>query len=797
MHLYLGIAFTAFTTLAIEITLVRLLSLITWYHLAFFAISTAMLGMTAGAVTVYLRRESFAGEKLERSVSLACIAYALVVPVMLIELNLMPLGFERAGVTVMSVGAFILATLACALPFYFSGIAIAAVLTLSTAPIGRLYAADLLGAAAGCLFVLAGLGLVDAPSFVLLCGAIGGVAAMTFAWRLPGALRYAGLAVFVLGVGMAMLNVGSSDGIRPYTVKEQIVDPDRIQLERWNSYSHVVVDKPFMGPPQYWGASKKAPKEPIPQFWMRIDGAAGTTVRGYQSQADIEHLRYDITAAAYYLRPSGGACIIGVGGGRDLQTALLFGHERVIGVDVNEIFIDLQQNEFAEFAGLSGRDEVTLVADEARSYLSRTDEKFSVVQMSLIDTWAATGAGAFSFTENALYTVEGWQVFLDRLKPDGLFTVSRWHSPENLGETGRTVSLAVAALLRRGITDPARHIAMLTATNLSTIMLSQQPMSAADIAGLRALHDDLGFKLEILPGEPPENTALRRIVAAKSLDELRDQIRDQTLNYDPPTDDSPYFFNMLRLGNLAAARDAGSGVLQGNLTATITLIALLFALSVLCLVTVILPLMMRSGPSAPATTPWSQLWTAMVYFSLIGTGFMFTEIGLIQRLSVFLGHPVYALGILLFTIILAAGIGSGLSEFLPRRIRPLVAAALITAAAIVSASYLLSALVTAMATSAMPMRIMASIALIAPLGVALGVFFPVGMGLAKQQQMPETPWFWALNGVFGVLASALAVFVAIYFSISANFLLGAFCYLALIPLLTRMVAVRAAEAVAL
>ncbi len=797
MHLYLGIAFTAFTTLAIEISLVRLLSLITWYHLAFFAISTAMLGMTAGAVTVYLRRESFAGEKLERAVSLACIAYALVVPLMLIELNLMPLGFERAGVTVMSVGAFILATMACALPFYFSGIAIAAVLTLSKAPIGRLYAADLLGAAAGCLFVLAGLGLVDAPSFVLACGAIGGVAAMTFAWHLSGAVRYAGLAVFVLGAGMAMLNVGSSNGIRPYTVKEQIVDPDQIQLERWNSYSHVVVDKPFVGPPQYWGASKKAPVEPIPQFWMRIDGAAGTTVRGYQSRADIEHLRYDITAAAYYLRPSGGACIIGVGGGRDLQTALLFGHERVVGVDVNEIFIDLQQNEFAEFAGLSGRDEVTLVADEARSYLSRTDEKFSIVQMSLIDTWAATGAGAFSFTENALYTVEGWQVFLDRLKPDGLFTVSRWHSPENLGETGRTVSLAVAALLSRGIADPARHIAMLTATNLSTIMLSQQPMSAADIAGLRALHKDLGFKLEILPGEPPENPALRRIVAAKSLDELQEQIRDETLNYDPPTDDSPYFFNMLRLGNLAAARDAGSGVLQGNLTATITLIALLFALSVLCLVTVILPLIMRSRPSAPATTPWSQLWTAMVYFSLIGTGFMFTEIGLIQKLSVFLGHPVYALGILLFTIILAAGIGSSLSEFLPRRKRPLIAAALVTAAAIVGASYLLSALVAAMATSAMPVRIMASIALIAPLGVALGLFFPVGMGLAKQQQMPETPWFWALNGVFGVLASALAVFVAIYISISANFLLGAICYLALIPLLTRMVTAKTSEAVAL
>ena len=170
---------------------------------------------------------------------------------------------------------------------------------------------------------------------------------------------------------------------------------------------------------------------------MRIDGAAGTTVRGFSRLEDLEHLRYDITNVAYYLRPSGGACIIGVGGGRDLQSALHFGHKRVLGVDVNQIFIDLHNKEFSKFAGLANREGVSLVADEARSYLSRIDDKFSIVQMSLVDTWAATGAGAFSFTENALYTVEGWGVFLSRLKDDGLFTVSRWHDPENLGETGR------------------------------------------------------------------------------------------------------------------------------------------------------------------------------------------------------------------------------------------------------------------------------------------------------------------------------------------------------------------------
>ncbi|MEE8307589.1 MAG: hypothetical protein V3R81_10010, partial [Gammaproteobacteria bacterium] len=476
----------------------------------------------------------------------------------------------------------------------------------------------------------------------------------------------------------------------------------------------------------------------------------------------------------------------------DLQTALLFGHERVVGVDVNQTFIDLQNNEFAEFTGLASRDEVQLVADEARSYLSRTDETFSVIQMSLIDTWAATGAGAFSFTENALYTIEGWQVFLGRLKPDGLFTVSRWHSPENLGETGRAVSLAVAALLEAGVANPDRHLAMLTTGNLSTLILSKQPLTSQDIAELRTLERELQYRLEIVPGSPPQNMDLRNIVVAKSLAELEVQIQDNVFNYTPPTDDSPYFFNMLRLSNLAAALDAGGGVLQGNLTATITLVALLFALGLLCVLTVILPLLLRRGSPSDSNTNLPRLWRAMLYFGLIGAGFMFTEIGLIQKLSVFLGHPVYAIGVLLFTIILATGIGSALSEWLPRRRGPLVAVTLITALAIIASLYTLSALVAATATSSMAVRVVISIAVITPLGLFLGLFFPVGMGIAKQQQMPETPWLWALNGVFGVLASAFAVFVAIYFSISTNFYIGSICYLALVPLLTQMVAAKTA-----
>ncbi|MDH3466413.1 MAG: hypothetical protein OES26_10985 [Gammaproteobacteria bacterium] len=779
MRLYAGISLIAFSTLALEISLVRLLSVITWYHLAFFAISTAMLGMTAGAVTVYLKQNVFRGENLERCASLACIGYALVIPLVLIQLNLMPLGFERTGVNTMSVAAFVAATIACSLPFYFSGIAISAVLTLSDEPIGRLYAADLLGAAGGCLLVLAGLAVFDGPSFILFCAALGGLAALAFTVRRRPRLSYAGLAVFGVLAALASLNNQQVGGIRPYMVKERVISPERILIEKWNSYSRVVVDRPFMGPPQYWGASPRAPRDPIRQFWMRIDGAAGTTVRRFSTPQDVDHLRYDITNLAYYLRPRGGAGVIGVGGGRDLQSALLFGHESVVGVDVNRIFIDLLNGEFSEFAGLAHHENVTLVADEARSYLSRSSHAFSVLQMSLVDTWAATGAGAFSFTENALYTVEGWRVFLASLKDDGLFTVSRWHDPRNLGETGRAVSLAVAALISIGAADPAQHLAMLTSRNLSTLILGKQPLQATDNQKLQELSNTLGFEVAFLPDWQAVDPTLRAIVASRSLEELQDATAGKKLNYDPPTDDSPYFFNMLKLDNLNVASESSGGVLQGNLTATITLITLLVAMALLCVLTVIVPLLLRAN-TAMVATDLVSLWPAMLYFSLIGTGFMFTEIGLIQKLSVFLGHPVYAIGILLFTIILSTGAGSALSDYLPSSGRRVLVYPPLAAVVILVSLYVLSLIVEAMVTSPMLARILACIVVLTPMGLVMGLFFPLGMRLAKARNMPETPWLWALNGIFGVLASALAVFVAIYSRISVNFQIGALCYLLLL-----------------
>jgi spermidine synthase len=786
MQVYLGTFLIAFSTLALEVTFSRLLSVITWYHLAFFAVSTAMLGMTAGAVMVYLRPGWFTGGKLNSSLAKSSFWYMFITPFSLVLLCVLPITFVQS---IMSLFVLLFASIACSLPFYFSGIAVTAVLTKSALPIGKLYASDLVGASLGCLFVLAGLWVMDATSLILCCGAVGGIAALAFAWRDPlfKQRRLCTIAILAL-VLVAGVNSTSVYGIRPLMAKNAIQNPKFLLMERWNTFSRVALYKGEKSPPQYWGPSPVAPQnENVFQYYMNIDGDAATTLRRFSSLEDIAHLRYDVTNVAYYLRPHGNACVIGVGGGRDVQSAILFGHETITGIDVNPIFIDLVKNRFREFAGIADHKGVTLVADEARSYLTRTKETFSTIQMSLIDTWASTGAGAYSLSENALYTVEAWQVFLSRLSDDGIFTVSRWHNPDNLGETGRVISLAMAALFQSGVTDPSRHIALVTADKISTLILSKRPLGAADLDTLAKTAKALRFTLAVIPGKTPENPILRDIISARSPRALQNAIANEPFNFEPSTDEKPYFFNMFKLDRLNEVMSVGPGVTKGNARATLVLLGLILSLAILTIATIVVPLAVAPRLGRGMEGHSKIIWPGAIYFSLIGAGFMCVEIALIQRLSVFLGHPVYGLGILLFTIIASTGIGSLLSERLPFRSRWIIfILPVVSALAIIAVRFGLTTLVAGMITAPVLTKILLSIAVIFPLGLILGFFFPTGMKMLKLSAASETPWYWALNGIFGVLCSATAVFISIYGGISINFYIGAVCYAALVPCLMFM-----------
>lgn len=783
--IYLGTFLISFAILALQIAMTRLLSIVAWYHLAFFALSTAMLGMTAGAIHVFRNPRFFSPGRLHGSVAAACLNFSVATPIALLAILTVPVPLKP---TVMPLFALVMLTVAASLPYYFGGIAISAILTRCTLPIGRVYASDLVGAATGCLFVLVGLAWLDTPSFVLLVGAIGAAAALIYARNAPAfRLRGRAWALLLVLVAAVPLNASSRYGLRPMIVKGRVDSASDLMTERWNSFSRIAVFPRLTAPSVYWEKSLIAPTDPTEIHMMHIDGEAGTLVQKFARKSDIAYLGYDLTSFVHYLRPTGPVCVIGVGGGRDLQSALLFNHEKVTGVEINPIFIDLLQNEFREFAGLAAREDVSLIVDEARSYLSSSSDTFSVLQMSLIDTWAATGAGAFSLTENGLYTVEAWQTFLSRLDADGIFTVSRWFNEKNLGETGRMLSLAVASLLNEGAEDPSRHIALITGKHIATLLVCKRPFTEAEIEKLKFACSELWFTPSLYPGAPPSNPVLASILAARSPEALQAVVDGQDLNYSAPTDEQPYFFNMLKLSQMRPdfllRKVEETGVLSGNVTATLVLLALIAVLSLLVVVTILIPVMLppRRPRSIAPPPPRSPVWPGALYFSLIGAGFMFMEIGLLQRFTIYLSHPVYTLGILLFSIILSTGIGSFLSESVPvEGRRGFMILPLILSAAILAAQAIFPDLISRTIVWPIAQRIPVVIASIFPLGLLMGFFFPIGMRLAQRGSEAHTPWYWGLNGVFGVLSSALAVFCSIYVGIRASFYVAAACYLLLL-----------------
>ena len=224
---------------------------------------------------------------------------------------------------------------------------------------------------------------------------------------------------------------------------------------------------------------------------------------------------------------------------------------------------------------------MTFHVDEARSWLARSTDRFDILQMSMIDTWAATGAGAFTLSENGLYTLEAWSLFLDRLEPDGAFTVSRWYAPGDVNETGRMISLAVATLMKRGVEEPRRHVFAVATQQIATLVASPSPFSEKDRRALKKAADDLGFRILMSPTVDAESPILQGIAGAGDFDELLRWTRSLDLDLSPPEDDRPFFFNQLpfyqpaKVWRLATSGGRPQGVIDGNLQATVTLLAIL------------------------------------------------------------------------------------------------------------------------------------------------------------------------------------------------------------------------------
>jgi spermidine synthase len=542
-------------------------------------------------------------------------------------------------------------------------------------------------------------------------------------------------------------------------------------FSKWNSFSRIAVyDQPHVD----WGLSETYQGSLPRSRYMDIDAGASTPIlEASGGVSSLGYLRSELTGLAYTIKPRAHVLVIGPGGGRDLWTALVYGARRVEGVEVNPIIVrDVMLGQFRAYSGgIYDAPGVSVEADDGRSYVTRSAVRYDLIQASLVDTWAATTAGAFALTENNLYTTEAFDSYFAHLQPDGVLTVTRWYS-----DGLRLLSLVHEAGHRLGWPGIADRVFIVRDRQLATFVFKKSPLTGDEIERLRQRCTELKFGVIYAPSSPssPTPPPWRRDAYAWLATTLYPGLPAfyRTLDWDisPSTDDRPFFFRKEKPGTPLKIRfdrsilfGNGTQVLSGLLTISVVLLALF----------VFVPLAWLS----PEPVVWRELPLApLAYFACLGAGFMFVEMGLMQRFVLLLGHPVYSLSVILFTLLLGGGLGSALSRRLGSPARTLAIA--IPAIIVVSLAYswMLPSLLASWVAWARPLRIMVSVAYLFPLGLLLGMPLPSGIRLIGERRPGVLAWAWGVNGAMSVLGATLAIHEAMSYGFARVATYGAVIY---------------------
>jgi len=799
---FAGLFLVTLSTLTYQLLLTRTFSVTMYYHFAFVAISVTMFGMAVGALAVFLRPAVFVPERVSRHLAIASAAFAVSIVLSYLTHLAIPFLIEPSLV---SAYAIALTYAALSVPFICGGVVVSLALTRFPTQVSALYAADLAGAALGCVVVGPVLRVADAPTAVLATSAVSALAALLFAGEARsesrgeghggrGLLR--GCAVLSLVLAAAAISHGvaarhNAGWLRLMWVKGQY--EARPLVEKWNSFSRIrVIGNPERAiRPSGWGLSSTLPQElTAHELHLDIDSYAGTELTAFHGNPeDVAHLKYDVTNVVHYLRPDSRVIVVGTGGGRDVLSALAFNQKGVTGIEINDGILDLVNRRFGDFTGHLDREpRVRFVNDEARSFIARLADRADIIQISLIDTWAATASGAFVLTENSLYTVNAWRIFLDHLAPRGILTVSRWYYADRPGEVYRLATLASTTLMQMGVTRPGDHYAIVRARpansingpdGVGTMLVSRDPLSSHDLDVLETVAARMNFEVV----QSPRHSADDTFAAIASGDRLRDAIAQHPLNISAPTDDTPFFFHMLRLRDVFnTARWHDQGIVRFNMTAVGVLGVLLVTVTLLTASCILLPLMLSARDIPRSALPH------VLFFAAIGFGFMLVEISQIQRLAIFLGHPVYSLSVVLFSLLLSSGAGS----FSTARLKPgadnraALTRMLLLVIVLIVFGAITPATVRHYEAASTPARIAIAVAILLPIGFFMGMAFPIGMGRALREAPSIAPWLWGVNGAASVCASVLVVVIAIGAGISTAFWAGTACYvLALVALMRK------------
>jgi len=763
-----GIGLSSFAALLLELALTRLFSVVLFYHFAFLAISIALLGLGAGGVFAYLGKNWLARFEARRLVARLCNLNALIVPIVLVVVLRIPVSLELSKANFLRLTALYMAS---AVPFFVTGLEFSIVFARESANIPRLYGADLAGGALACLAIVPLLNWLGGPNTVLFAGLVmalaGGVWAVSVAVRKSAA----GRAVFLL----ALMAVNYSGRLFDIVyAKGGFRDAAWVEFARWNAISRVEVD--------HQGNAKA----------IVIDADASTAIMNSDpKQWQDSEWRKDLMSAppalANVLRPRGEFAIIGPGGGVDVLRAVVNGSPSVTGIEINPIIANtIMRGRYADYAyHLYERPEVHIHVTDGRSFIRNSKERFDVVQMTLVDTWASTAAGAFALSENSLYTVEAFREYFEHLKPDGMIAITRWEFQQPR-EALRVVSVAMEALHELGVADTRANFIVVSEGDLDedgipvVVLARKTPFTPEEENAVQAHLDSYPALVSLYLPSDPEDNPFSALIGGNDPYAFA---RGYPYNISPVHDNAPFFFFTLKIGQMWHPQSLQQGIdWKVNLGVAVLGMVLIISL-VAVLAFLVIPLAVRGGRR-------QERATRLLYFVAVGLGYILVEIAFIQRFVLFLGHPTYALTVVVFLLLLSSGAGSLASRKFLAEIRRTWLPLVLTVAALLLYVFILPGLLNLLVGLPFVAKLLVSAVLLVPLGFAMGMPFPTGLRVLASVPAPEFPpaqkdeanenaveWAWAMNAASSVLGSVLAMVIAIQFGLNVTLACGAVAYL--------------------
>lgn len=748
-----GIALLCFANLLLSVLVTRLFSAQMFYHFTFMAVGLAMFGIAASGVYVFLNAERFKTD-LHGNLAKYSRWFAAATMVALIYTLSNPIfpGGEVPQWTSRVFWQLVMLIVVTALPFYFAGVVVSLALSFFKENVNRVYFFDLVGAACAALVGGSVLYFFGGPTTVIVTVVLALVAAALFdrrrgwgKWLLP-----------VLAAGLVVFNMYGKV-IRVGAVKWE----DTPKFEKWNAFSRITVDVGKI---------------------IKIDAGAATKIHTKDDLVPgMEKTKITAIALSTWGTPPDDVLIIGPGGGRDVLFALAAGAKKVTGVEINPIIANrIMRDRFAKRSGYLYSDpRVEIVVDEGRSFVSRSEHKYDMIQASLVDTWAATAAGAFALTENTLYTVEAFKDYYGHLTDRGVVTMTRFYGGrdgDGLGESPRLLILAAGALQETGVpaADVRKHFYFAIAHDepQGTLIIKKTPFTPDEIKRLDETVAAAGFTTLLSP-TTDGSTLLEKYVDQGAWSALVTSAKDELT---PPTDDRPFFFFFTKFGDLFTLE--GKQIYDPGLWVVVSLGTVL----VLGLLFIVLPLivgLVRGGGIAPGE-PRGARASVLTYFGLVGFAFMAVEIALMQRFTLFLGHPTFSLLVILFVVLLATAIGSRLSERFSTDRLPKVMLVAGVALGLLTIIYglVLGDVLRAMIGLARPLRIIITGILVAPAGLLMGVMIPSVIRVLAAANSPLVPWGWGVNGATSVIGTSVATIIAMYVGFTATFFVGGVIYAA-------------------